>query len=318
MLDSGAEYCSLSARNAAAAGLTEARRIPLDTFRGRVNASLSRPADIAIPPTFATTAPILIMPGEIEWPTGRLISTSIFPGLTLDFDRSVIDLADGQDLTILAGGMREGVFFVEIAGARRSHRLILDTGKTGSVVSEAALADLSAAGSTRTELRRNRRASGLETVNGVCRISGLRSGPLTLSPLVANVVEAREIPVRGFAGVLGLTAISAYNWRLDNRNRSVAARPRLTPPGDFPIVGFYAWHEGERATVTGLIEQGAAERAGVQLGDRVLSLNGHRPGGDSMADYVRTGRCACSDTYVFEIERDGLRHTLSAPQQSIF
>jgi len=238
--------------------------------------------------------------------------------LTLDFDRSVIDLADGLDLAVLAGGKREGVFFVEIAGAKGSHRWILDTGKTSSIVSDAALADLSAAGRARVELRRNRRADGLETVNGVCRISGLRSGPLALSPLVANVVQAREIPVRGFVGVLGLTAISAYNWRLDNQNRSVAARPRLTPPSDFPIVGFYAWHDGERATVTGLIEQGAAERAGVQLGDRVLSLNGQRPGGNSMADYVRTGKCACSDTYVFEIERDGLRHTLSAPQQSIF
>ncbi|OYX59167.1 MAG: hypothetical protein B7Y86_01775 [Brevundimonas subvibrioides] len=318
MLDSGAEYCSLSAQLAAAAGLTEARRIPLITFRGRVNAALSRPADIGISPTFATTAPILIMPGEIEWPTGRLISTSIFPHLTLDFDRSVIDLGGGLDFTRPVGGKRDGLFFVDTPGARRSHRWLLDTGTISTSVTEAALADLSAAAGTRVEVRQNRRTGGLETVNGVCRISGLGSGPLALSPLVANVVHEREMPVRGFSGILGLTAISAYNWRLDNQNRSVAAQPRRNPPSDFPIVGFYAWHEGEVATISGLIEQGAAERAGVQLGDRLLSLNGQRPGGNAMADYIRVGRCACSDTYVFEIERDGQRLTLSAPQQSIF
>ncbi len=141
---------------------------------------------------------------------------------------------------------------------------------------------------------------------------------MALRPLVSWVVKPHEIPGLGYSGVLGLEDIALYNWRLDYKNRRVAAKPRTVNRPNVPLVGYTAFHKDGHITVTGLIEQGAADRAGVQLGDRILSLNGHHPGTFLQDDYFNTLLCACSDAYVFEIERDGMKLILIAPQKSIF
>ncbi|WP_339933815.1 hypothetical protein [uncultured Brevundimonas sp.] len=319
VFDTGAEYSSLTAAASREAVLVVARSIPLRTFNGRVRADLSRPAEIIMQGEYRTSGAVLTLPDEIDWPTGRLVSAAAFPAFSIDFDRQNIIVGHASlALKRLEGGKREGVYFVEVRGRRHIHRFIIDSGATGSRMTAEAMSDLSELpGVTRT-VRSYLSADGPGLERGIVAMSGLPSGDQRLPAMVFQIVEADAVPIGGFSGLIGLRNMQALNWHFDGASGTVSAAVRSVWVDGYPVVGFYARHTQETVTVTGLIEGGAAARADVRIGDRIVSLNGLQPFGDSYQAYLETGNCACSDAYVFVVVRDGQTLSLGAEQADLF
>lgn len=94
---------------------------------------------------------------------------------------------------------------------------------------------------------------------------------------------------------------------LDPRDTRFPARPEITPGQGWLAADWYL--VGGRAIIEGLLEGEAAHKAGLRVGDVVVSVAGKKVGA-SLSDRLKDHRAG--DQVSLEIERDGARRTVVA------
>lgn len=166
------------------------------------------------------------------------------------------------------------------------------------------------------------------------------AGTTTVAPLVGDVtpsspaaeaglergdeiVAIQDEPVRAWDEInLKLVAMIGHDGVLEIEARPAASSSprtyaltvddflvRQNPPQPFETLGFTPWRPLMPAVIGQVLEGEAAAQAGIQVGDKVLSVN-DRPVDDWMA-FVSVIRSSAGETLSLVVEREGRQQTLT-------
>ena len=136
--------------------------------------------------------------------------------------------------------------------------------------------------------------AGGASTNYAARARSFELGSLPPQRPVARLAldRAGAFSSRSEAGNIGQSVLSRYNITFDYRRQQMILEPRANPPPrDFPRGGFGATkNAAEHFTVNAVISGGPAAAAGMQVGDRILAVDGigaDAIGGDELGDKLR-------------------------------
>jgi hypothetical protein len=211
-------------------------------------------------------------------------------------------------------------YLVPVAIGSSTFEMLLDSGTNMTALSDPAWRTLTAWWKPH-DLVQGIQSSGSPPGSLIACIPAFRVGGVTPGEIVLNDHPLRVImPSQSgsfadtaFAGILGGDILERFEVVLDLQRAAMYLKPdaRFRPdPFEFITVGIQFFKANDEFSVAAVWKDSPAEAAGVIVGDRILSVNGHSSSGLDVETFANQLHGTAGTPVVMEINRAGARFTL--------
>ena len=311
VLDTAAGISTISEGLAGRLGLTGDGSLRINTIGGPRRAPTIRDVGLHIPGLAFSPRRWAIMPDSLQPDIDCVLGTTSLDRFALRFSRSSLmvngTIPDGTALRIHRARVPLAEF--ELEGQR--FVMVIDTGATASSIFDSEATRLASIAGVGTARFTTTGGSALRAL----RIPRLTSGDAVIHNALLRVrpgSSTLRVSGRLVSGLIGLDLIQHYDWVFSPKG----ARVSLTSwSGGAPTwigMGIDFRTDGtDPGRVVGLADHGPAVAAGVQLGDRIVTLGDVAPLPQNQSAIDAIATCGCSERIQITVERDNRLLSLS-------
>lgn len=305
IVDTGARVSTVSESLAARLGIeaTGSRRV--NTVHGEMRIRIARGLILDVPGLAYRTGRWAIMPDNMQPGLDCVVETGALGDFNLSFSTRTLSYGLKAEHASLLRMRRSSIPLADFTADNQTLTMALDTGADISWVDPSvARSLLDQPGAV---------ASNFMTVDGpvlrAVRIPRIMSGDAEFRDVLLRVRERdRNLRIQGsrVAGLLGANVMRFYDWSFSRNYHQV--RRGIALPGRTEWIGLgvdFRTDENDPGRIVALAIGGPAERAGLSVGDRILTVDGITadPSGD--AAMLEAGVCDCVETVALRYVRAG-------------
>lgn len=275
-LDTGASASSVSTLFTSLIGMDRAGSIAVHTSAGRIQRPWGR-ADFELTGGVIQPRRVLIMPNELQQGVDAVLGTSELGAFDLEFSSGEIRQGDEAPLSHGLNVNRGVLPIASFESGGAAVRLLIDSGAPVSSISEE--------GARRLARAPDAALLFYETSEGE-QLRGLKlprvvSGGVEFTDLILRVRGGQpSLRTRSgeIDGLLGVDAMLQFDWRFFSRRKQISVNSGRAAPQAWIGMGVdFRSDRTDPGRVLGLARQGPAERVGLKIGDRLISVNGVAP-----------------------------------------
>lgn len=311
LFDTGAAISTLTESLARSLAIQGAGSRRINTSNGQIRVRTARDVPFSAPGVPALRGRWAIMPDSLQAGVDCVIGAASFNRYGIAFSTRAISFTAPLPDFALLDVQRAPVPIANFRVSGEPLTMIIDSGANLSSIN-AGVAD---------------RLVGKPGVTGLAfltaqgpvlraiRIPLLTCGAVAFDNVLLRVSQGSSSPnVRGIGldGFMGLDAIKLRDWIFDPRANQVGVSKRALGQQSWIGLGLdFRTDDGDPGRVVALAEGGPGARAGIELGDRIISIDGVTATPDGDAEIGVEPPCECAVTVDVVFENAGVRRTVS-------
>lgn len=303
--DTGARISSISESLARRIGVVGDRDLRLNTTRGELRVKTTPTVNVDIPGFPTPAGRWAIIPDAMQPGADCVIGAAALDQFTLAFSRGkvfpVTSVDDGVALDIRRAPVPIGNFRAD----GDPFTLVIDSGADLSWIDASVAESIIAEGGVAVLRYLTPTGPSIRAI----RIPVLTCGDAQFRDVLFRVrsggspISSRRVSLGGF---FGLDAMRLRDWSFSGAHSRVRVSAGVGGRQTWVGLGIDFRTDGrDPGRVLGLAENGPAMRAGLRLGDRIVTLGGVRLTSTDQDAMAKVASCGCLETISAVFERDG-------------